>query len=224
MAKLPEQKDRKVTTLEEMSVGGRWAFGLCFVALGLFPALATFNIGPLGIKDINGPPWMGLASGGVFIIAGLVVIVGPGKPILSGILVLVLLAGLAAMGNWIAFGLGAGVCSGSILFWSGSMSGLACRVPFGIGALITNGIVLLALVDTVQKALGGPAKLARLRRLIENLFLLCLAPILLPMLLFLGVRVAYDVIKTRLSTGKWPRNEAFINEMKAKKELLKKLK
>ena len=85
-----------------MSVKGRWAFGLCFVALGLFPALSTFNIGPLGTADINGPAWMGLAAGGVFIIACLAVIVGPGKPILSSILVLLLLAGLAAIGNWIA--------------------------------------------------------------------------------------------------------------------------
>jgi hypothetical protein len=224
MADMPKHQG-KVTTLDQMSVKERWAFGLLFIALGLFPALATFDIGPLGTADINGPPWMGLAAGGVFIIAGLAVIIGAGKPILSGILMLVLLAGLGSLGNWIAFGVGERVCNGSILFWAeGYMSGLACRIPFGYGAIVTNGIVLLVLVITVQKALGGPPKLARLRRWTENLLLLLLAPILLPMILVLAVQVGYSVVKTRLETGSWPRNEKFIAKKKAEKAATKKLK
>lgn len=198
---------------------GRLLFGLCFVAMGIAPMLATFNVGPLGMADINGPPWLGLVAGGVFVVAGLAVIVGPGRPILNGLLAFTVLVGLAALGNWIAFGVGERVCNGSILFWTDAeMTGLGCRIPFGIGAVITNAIALLALIATLQHALGGPHKLAGLPRFAENLLFLTLAPILVPMFLVLFGRVAIDVLKTRLYTGKWPRNEKFIAKMQEKKK------
>lgn len=197
---------------------GRLLFGLCFVAMGIAPMLATFDLGPLGTADINGPAWLGFVAGGVFVVAGLAVIVGPGRPIWNGLLALVTLAGLAALGNWIAFGVGARVCSGSILFWaSNDLAGWGCRIPFGVGAVITNAVLLLFAIVLLQKALGGPPRLAGVRRLAENLLLLTLAPILLPLLLFLFGRVAIDVIGTRLRTGKWPRNERFIADMQARK-------
>lgn len=194
---------------------GRLWFGLVFVALGIMPMLATFDVGLLGPKDINGPAWLGLASGGAFVAAGLAVIAGPDRPLLNAILVILVVAGLAAIGNWIAFGVGERVCGGSILFWSGGMSGLACRIPFGLGAVMTNGILLLLIVIAVQKALGGPPRLDRLRRVAENIMLITLAPILLPLLLVLFFKGGMGAVRTRLSTGQWPRNEAFIARTKA---------
>ncbi|MFH0933591.1 MAG: hypothetical protein V1879_00120, partial [Pseudomonadota bacterium] len=70
---------------------GRFWFGLTFVAFGIMPMLATFDIGPLGTADINGPPWLGLASGGVFVAAGLAVMAGPGRPVLNGILAILVI-------------------------------------------------------------------------------------------------------------------------------------
>jgi hypothetical protein len=87
-----------------------------------------------------------------------------------------------------------------------------------MGAVIANAIVLLTLIVTLQHALGGPPRLVGVRKFAENLLFLTLAPILLPMLLFLFGRVAIDVIKSRLSTGKWPRNERFIAEMQERKK------
>ena len=114
-------------------------------------------LGPLGTADINGPAWLGFVAGGVFVVAGLAVIVGPGRPIWNGLLALVTLAGLAALGNWIAFGVGARVCSGSILFWaSNDLAGWGCRLPFGVGAVITDAVALLYGVVLLQKALRGP--------------------------------------------------------------------
>jgi hypothetical protein len=197
---------------------GRLLFGLCFVAMGIAPMLATFDLGPLGTADINGPAWLGFVAGGVFVAAGLAVIVGPGRPLWNGLLALVTLVGLAALGNWIALGVGARVCSGSILFWtSNDLAGWGCRVPFGIGAVITDAAALLYGVVLLQKALRGPPRLARARRLAENLLLLALAPVLLPLFLVLFGRIAIDVIVTRLRTGKWPRNERFIADMQARK-------
>jgi hypothetical protein len=149
--------------------------------------------------------------------AGLAVIAGPDRPVINSILGILVMGGLAAVGNWIAFGVGARVCSGNILFWNGDMSGLGCRIPFGMGALITNAALVLMVVVALQKALGGPPHLARLRRWVESLLLLTLAPILLPLLLFLLGRSGLEAVKERLETGEWPRNESFIARMKAKK-------
>jgi hypothetical protein len=189
--------------------------GLTFVALGIMPMLATFDLGLLGADDINGPPWLGLASGGVFMAGGLAVIAGPDRPVINSILVILVLGGLAAIGNWIAFGVGERVCGGSILIWSGGQSGLGCRIPFGFGALVANAVLLLIMVVAIQSALGGPPRLARLRSLAENLTLLALAPILLPLLIILFFGIGTQAVRTRISTGRWPRNEAFIARIKA---------
>ena len=196
---------------------GRLWFGLTFVAFGIMPMLATFDIGLLGPEDINGPAWLGLATGGVFVMAGLAVIAGPDRPVFNSILSILVVGGLAAIGNWIAFGVGERVCGGTILFWRGDVSGLGCRIPFGMGALITNAVLVLMVVIALQKALGGPPRFARLRRLAESLVLLTLAPILLPVVLFLLARSGLEAVVARLETGAWPRNESFIARMKAKK-------
>ncbi|MCX7146713.1 MAG: hypothetical protein NT042_11045 [Sulfuritalea sp.] len=88
--------------------------GLVFVASGMFPMLAAFDIGPLRQEDINGPPWLGFAAGGVFTAAGLAVMAGPRSSLATSLFGLLSLAGLAMLGNWIAFGAGERACSGSI--------------------------------------------------------------------------------------------------------------
>lgn len=57
---------------QNLSPRAALGIGLVFVASGLFPMLAAFDIGPLSQEDINGPPWLGLAAGDVFAAAGAV--------------------------------------------------------------------------------------------------------------------------------------------------------
>jgi hypothetical protein len=121
------------------------------------PMLAAFDVGLLRRTDINGPPWLGFVSGGVFVAAGAWVIAGPSRAVLSRALVLLVLTGLTAIGAWIAFAPGGRTCGGTAsLGGSADLSGLACRVPFGVGALIL-GAWLCALVA------GRPPRFARLR-------------------------------------------------------------
>lgn len=194
--------------------------GLLCVAMGVFPLLATFDIGPLDHNDINGPPWLGFASGGVFIAAGLAVMVGQSAPLVNGVLAILALTGLAAIGNWIAFGAGERACSGGISlswFWSGGqLSDMACRIPFGLGAIVGNGALCFFSVSLLQKALGGPPKLARLLRASEIIMLLALAPFLLILVIIMFVQVGGGALWTRVSTGAWPRNEEFIARQKTK--------
>ena len=205
---------------QQLGPGAAHLIGLLFVAVGILPMLAAFDIGPLGRADINGPPWLGFVGGGIFVAAGLAIIAGPQSPLLTHLFGTLSLAGLAAIANWIAFGAGERACSGGIslpgLWAGGDLSGLACRVPFGFGALITDAFLCWMLVSLLQKALGGPPRLAGLLKAAEWLILASLAPILLVLLIAILMGGAVGALKTRLSTGAWPRNEAFIARQKAR--------
>lgn len=195
------------------SPGAAHLIGLLLIALGAMPALAAFDIGPLRREDINGPPWLAIAAGCSFAGAGAAIIAGVTSPLAARCFGLLAIGGLAAIGNWIAFGVGERVCSGSF-----DLSGLGCRIPFGVGALACNGFLCLMLATTLQQALGGPPRLARLVKGAEWLLLASLAPILLPLLLFALGGGAIDALKTRLKTGAWPRNEEFIARQQARRE------
>ncbi|HKI61774.1 MAG TPA: hypothetical protein VKA31_05725 [Mariprofundaceae bacterium] len=205
-----------------MTPAGRIAFGSIFILFGIFPMLAAFDIGPLGVKDINGPPWLGIAAGGIFVAGGLAVMLQ--KTPLAQVLSLLILVGLAAIGNWIGFGVGERICTSNFdLFgYTGEHSGLACRIPFGFGAIVMDAILIYVLMTTLQKLLGGPPQLARLLKLAEWGIWISLLPILLPVLLFLIGKSALDASITRIRTGEWPRNEAFIARQK-RKGLLRKM-
>lgn len=208
---------------QQLTPGAAHLIGLVFVAAGILPMLAAFDVGPLGREDINGPPWLGFAGGGIFVAAGLAIMAGPQAPMVGGLFGALALAGLAAIGNWVAFGAGERACSGSIslpgLWAGGDLSGLACRIPFGFGALITDAFLCWMVVSLLQKALGGPPHLAGLLKAAEWLILASLAPLLLVLLIGILLSGAVGALKTRLSTGAWPRNEAFIARQKAKEFL-----
>jgi hypothetical protein len=211
---------------QQLTPGAAHLIGLVFVAAGILPMLAAFDVGPLGREDINGPPWLGFAGGGIFVAAGLAVMAGPQAPLAGGLFGALALAGLAAIGNWIAFGAGERACSGSIslpgIWAGGDLSGLACRIPFGFGALITDALLCWMFVSLLQKALGGPPRLAGLLKAAEWLILASLAPVLLLLLISVLLSGAAGALKTRWTTGAWPRNEAFIARQKAR-EFLRRL-
>jgi len=206
--------------LDQDSRSSNPVLGLIFIGFGVFPALAAFDVGPLGPGDIKGPPWLGIAVGGVFVLAGLILILGKSLPLIKPILGILMVAGLAAIGNWIAFGVGERICTGTMLPFgiggNGQYSDLACRIPFGIGAVIVDAFLFYAIVQLLQKSMGGPPRLARLKKSAEWLILFSLSPFLLVLLIFLAGQILIGAVTTRLKTGAWPRNEKFIQRMKNK--------
>ena len=206
-----------------LSARARWFFGLFTVALGLAPMLAAFDVGPLHSRDINGPPWLGFVAGGIFVLGGLGVIAGErarNHP-LSWLMFFAVIAGFAAIANWIAFGVGMRQCSvgiSSFVFASTRAAAeIECRIAFGIGAGIMNGILLWSLGSGVAKLLPG-SRLARLvERVGQGVLLLALLPILVPVFAVLIAKSLFNGAREYYETGKWPRNEAFIARMKAKR-------
>ncbi|MEZ5613793.1 MAG: hypothetical protein R3E35_01105 [Rhodocyclaceae bacterium] len=205
----------------------RGLIALFFLASGALPILAAFDVGPVRARDINGPPWLGLAAGGIFALAGIVVLVGEArhKPPLSWLVAAagaLILVAFAAIGNWIAFGPGPRACSagiGTLLFSASRSAGeWECRIAFGIGAIALDGLCAGAALRGLGK-LAGPGRLGGgFEKLGDGLVFLGLLPILLPLLLFAIVKSAATAFAEYRRTGKWPRNEAFIARMKRRRE------
>lgn len=201
----------------------RLALALLCIAAGTLPILAAFDVGPLHSRDINGPPWLGVAAGGVFVLAGLMLLAGEkarNHP-LSYLMLFLVIGAFAAMGNWIAFGPGSRECTGGFTAFLFTQTRAAaaweCRIAFGIGACIMNGLLAWMLASGLAR-LAGPGRLADgLEKLGKGMLLLGLSPVLIPMIAFLIGKSALEACAAYLRTGKWPRNEEFIARMKKRK-------
>ena len=212
-----------MATQGTLSPAARIFIGLFCIACGVTPMLAAFDVGPLDSSAINGPPWLGFLAGGVFMAAGIAVMLGERlrNSALAYGLFAAIIGAFAAIANWIAFGPGPRECAvafAGLLFESGSWGNeIACRAGFGIGAILLDGFVLWMIAGALRSIMGP----GRLPNAVEKLgvavLLLALAPIILPMLLFPIGRIFIEGFAIWRATGSWPRNEAFIRRMKEKR-------
>jgi hypothetical protein len=200
----------------------RILLGLLCLAGGAVPMLAAFDLGPLDSGAINGPPWLGFLAGAVFVVAGIALFLGERlrHGVLSHGLLALILGVFAAIGSWVAFGPGPRACTiafEGFLFDTAWANDIVCRVGFGIGAVMVDGMVLVAIAATLRALLGPGALPRAIETLGVVLILIALAPILLPTLLFGVGRILLESYATWRATGRWPRNEGFIRRMKAKR-------
>jgi hypothetical protein len=185
--------------------------------------LAALDVGPLRQADINGPPWLGVAAGGIFIAGGVALLAGERARhgTLGYALFALVMAAFAAIGNWIAFGPGPRECSiavAGLAFEAASMANdIACRAGFGIGAGIIDGCILWMTADALRTLLGPGRIPAVIEKAAIALFLVALAPILIPLLAILVGKSLIEGFATWRATGQWPRNEHFIARMKRKR-------
>ncbi len=205
-----------------LSPWARIAIGAACIAGGTLPVLAAFDVGPLRQSDINGPPWLGIAAGGVFILGGIALLAGERgrKGPLAYALFTLVMGAFAAIGNWIAFGPGPRECSIAItgfLFETASTANeIACRVGFGIGAGIIDGCILWMAGSALRKLIGPGFLPTLIERAGQAVLLIALAPILLPLFAWLIGKSLIEAFFTWRKTGQWPRNESFIARMKQK--------
>ena len=131
--------------------GGLLAIGAVFAGGGLYLALSGAGLAPLPSR-LHGPNWLALAVGLVFFAAGLSVLVRgwlavpdsqPNLPadaptafvVMQWLAAFTIMAGLASIGTWIAFGEGERQFSMSLPF-TGSTGETVGRIAFGFGAVI----------------------------------------------------------------------------------------
>jgi hypothetical protein len=208
---------------QPLSPRGRIALAMVLVAAGVLPLLAALDVGPLHLGDIHGPPWLGAAAGGVFILGGVAVLAGDrmhDHP-LSYVLNFAIVACMAAIGNWIAFGPGPRECTSTVTGWFGSSSRTAgeveCRVAFGMGAVMMDGMLVHVLGTALARVLGPGDWAGRVEKCGKGVMLAAISPLLLLLLLYLLIVSVGGAALEYLKTGRWPRNEEFIARMRRRK-------
>jgi hypothetical protein len=150
-----------------------FAIGLGFAAGGLYFVLGSFGVLPLpgGPSAVHGPLWLVTCVGFAFGFAGIATIIRAvsgaadahgelpsGTPVwmlltysMMGPLIV---ASLAAIGSWIAFGPGEREISISGAFFEGPASEWVGRGAFGFGAIVTWFAAIMLARSAFRKILG----------------------------------------------------------------------
>jgi len=182
-----------------MSSPVRFVMGALFIAMRLFALLAALDVPPFD-QGKNAPDWVVGLAGTLFALGGIFIwLQGTGWEKSAGALLGILMsAGLAAIANWVAFGPGERGCTGSLSFAFGFTSHDAgeweCRGAFGIGAVMLDAFVLLAVASQL-KTWCGPHKLfALLEKFAWGVLLLALSPLLLLLVVFAVISGGKDAL------------------------------
>jgi len=191
---------------EEPKLRGRakLVVGFLFAAAGVLPILAALDVqGLSGGK--NAPDWVVGLAGFMFILGGGAIWAqGTAAEKMVGMIAgAAIMLGLAAIGNWIAFGAGERACSGSVSSWLFSSYRDAgeweCRAAFGIGAALLDAFILLGVARLLETVCGRRPWIALLEKLAWGVVLLALSPLLLLLIVFALGKGGKDA----LMGGKW---------------------
>ena len=140
---------------------GRLIVGLIAIGAGLIPLLIGAGVIPADQANFNAPHWVVALAGLAFIFAGAAILFGApdgegsaGARALGLLMFLATIAALATIATWVSIGPGAREFSSSAgipgVEITSSGDPTVGRIVFGIGALITWGVFLLALVQGVR--------------------------------------------------------------------------
>jgi hypothetical protein len=196
-----------------LSPAGRVIVGLAALAAGVLPILAALDLGPLHHEDIHGPPWIAGAAGAAFVLAGLAIVIGSSARMrwLGSLAGLLCVAALAAVGNWIAFGVGERQCTGTLsaFFWTSSRvaGNLECRLAFGIGAALLDGMLLWGAGAALVTHFGAALLPRAIQAIGKAIVLTALAPFLLVLVVAVLAKGLAASAREYWQTGRWPRNE-----------------
>lgn len=128
---LAKDADRENSNMAEKQSKSLF-FGIVFLLFGILFAFLIYVRPDL----LQVPAWVAYASAGVFLVSGLLAFtVNLNRLDLQKGLILLLITLLCLPFGWIAFGPGIRECSAHGHGGWTQQSGLACRIPFGVGIL-----------------------------------------------------------------------------------------
>jgi hypothetical protein len=134
-------------TPESMSLPARLLLGGLTTGMGLMIVGVAGGIVPVDPTTVYAPMWIIFTAGGMFTLVGLWMATA-GTPVgdaLNRVVGPVVLVGLLSILHWVAFGPGIRQCSGGIslpfLSTWGATGDLQCRLAFGYGALLFDGLI-----------------------------------------------------------------------------------
>lgn len=193
-----------------MTVLGRILFGSAFAVPGLLILGVGLRVVDVDPASVHAPHWLIAVLGGMFVVVG-VWLYSRGtrvEPLLEAVVGPAALGGLLTALHWVAFGPGVRSCSGGITLpfvsaWR-AVGGLECRMAFGFGALLFDGVLLSAgLSQLADHWLEGPsAKVADV--LSKGVLLVAVAPLLPLLLVAFAFKAGAAAIAARIGLRRPP--------------------
>ena len=175
---------------------------------GVMVILAALDVAPFDQASRHAPRWVVMLAGGLFVLAGVVVWTqgSPGAQAAGQTAGYAMAIGLAAIGNWVAFGPGTRACTSTLSFfgfgtWRRAPD-LECRIAFGIGALMTDAIVLMMAADAVRRLLGPGLWVTALERAGRAGLVVTISPFLLLLVILMLVRAGWEAISRAALGGR----------------------
>ena len=156
---MPSDPLYKQQTTEQQSPAGRYGIAaVCLLAGAAVVALAT-GIIPSDEAKFNAPHWVVGACGGVFMLAGIMILVPPAMLRVQYFFGAVLLSMFASVFGWIAFGPGEREFSGSmsvgVITSTAQPSASSGRIVFGIAAVLIGLVAAYAWVRWLRTMFGA---------------------------------------------------------------------
>jgi hypothetical protein len=188
--------------------------GLLVTAAGLTPMLAALDVIPSPESSFHAPRWVVFLAGSLFFTVGMWIlmqaVVGEERARWFGAAMgFAVVAGLAFLLNWIAFGSGTREsCSSSSSFFgltsSRAEAELECRAAFGYGALFLNVLIVRGIAWWLgNKAFPGNRAVPVLEKGSELAMILLLLPLIALAFLLQGIKTGSERLFNRLR-GKPP--------------------
>ncbi len=177
---------------------------------GVMVILAALDVAPFDQASRHAPRWVVMLAGGLFVLAGVVVWTqgSPGAQAAGHAVAYAMVIGLAAVVDWVAFGPGTRACTSTLSFfgfgtWRRAPD-LECRIAFGIGALMTDAIVLMMAADAARRLLGPGLWVTALERAGRAGLVVTISPFLLLLVILMLVRAGWEGISRAALGGRRP--------------------
>ena len=120
--------------------------GFAFIAAGAYPLAIGLGFAAARPGSVHAPLWVVAIAGACFVLVGTVLLVPEKDLPLRGWLVGLMVTGLAAIFDWVAFGPGERHFSGGLSFGGASMRAASGetsgRLAFGIAAVLLDAFAL----------------------------------------------------------------------------------
>lgn len=119
-------------------------FAILFFVVGLFVAAMAIGLVPVDEADADAPMWLLYVVAVVFMLAGVMIIIGQENRY-NDLLAALLMVAMGAIGVWVAISAGASGFSGGIFLLPRASNVMLGRIAFGTGSLICFAMAAYAL-------------------------------------------------------------------------------
>ena len=134
-----------------LSWRAKLAYGVGCIALGCYPIALGLGFFPVEEARLNAPPWVVVAAGLAFVIAGFMILLAAHSRV-NDLLAAVLLLLFSVMGIWVSIFSPSEGFSGGLPFLSRELNIMLGRGLFGLGSLISIAMCAYALGRAANKS------------------------------------------------------------------------